>query len=41
MFSKLNQLIFGKASEIREIEDGEDEIHVNREMNVGEVAARI
>lgn len=34
MFSKLNQLIFGKASEIREIEDGEDEIHVNREMNV-------
>ncbi|WP_312075043.1 class I SAM-dependent methyltransferase [Chryseobacterium sp.] len=34
MFSKLNQLIFGKASEIREIEDGEEEIHVNREMNV-------
>jgi len=34
MFSKLDQLIFGKASEIREIEDGEDEIHVNREMNV-------
>lgn len=34
MFSKLNQLIFGKASEIRDIEDGEDEIHVNREMNV-------
>lgn len=34
MFSKLNNLIFGKASEIREIEDGEDEIHVNREMNV-------
>ena len=34
MFSKLDNLIFGKASEIREIEDGEDEIHVNREMNV-------
>lgn len=34
MFSKLENLIFGKASEIREIEDGEDEIHVNREMNV-------
>ncbi len=34
MFSKVEGLIFGKASEIREIEDGEDEIHVNREMNV-------
>ena len=34
MFSRLSQLIFGKASEIREIGDGEDEIHVNREMNV-------
>lgn len=34
MFAKLDQLIFGKAAKIREIEDGEDEIHVNREMNV-------
>lgn len=34
MFSKLENLLFGKANEIREVEIGEDEIHVDREMNV-------
>ncbi len=34
MFSKLENLLFGKADEIREIEIGEEEIHVDREMNV-------
>ncbi len=34
MFAKLDKLLFGKANEIREIELGEDEIHVDREMNV-------
>lgn len=34
MFAKLPNLLFGKANEIREIEIGEDEIHVDREMNV-------
>ncbi|MBA5630017.1 class I SAM-dependent methyltransferase [Moheibacter lacus] len=34
MFAKLENLIFGKANEIREVEIGEEEIHVDREMNV-------
>lgn len=34
MFAKLQNLMFGKAGEIREIEIGEEEIHVDREMNV-------
>lgn len=34
MFANLNKLLFGKANELREIEMGEDEIHVDREMNV-------
>lgn len=34
MFSKLENLLFGKANEIREIEIGDEEIHVDREMNV-------
>ncbi|MET3731273.1 class I SAM-dependent methyltransferase [Moheibacter stercoris] len=34
MFAKLQKLLFGKANELREIELGEDEIHVDREMNV-------
>lgn len=34
MFANLNKLLFGKANELREIEIGEDEIHVDREMNV-------
>lgn len=34
MFSKLNQLIFGDAESVRKVEDGENEQHVNREMNV-------
>jgi len=34
MFSKLENLLFGKANEIREVEVGEEEIHVDREMNV-------
>lgn len=34
MFSKLENLLFGRANEIREIEIGEEEIHVDREMNV-------
>lgn len=34
MFARLHNLLFGKANEIRDIEAGEDEIHVDREMNV-------
>ena len=34
MFSKLNDLLFGSPTKLREIADGEDEQHVNREMNV-------
>ncbi|WP_395093914.1 class I SAM-dependent methyltransferase [Vaginella massiliensis] len=34
MFSKMNELLYGKAAKVREIESGSDEIHVNREMNV-------
>lgn len=34
MFANLKKLLFGKANELREIEIGEDEIHVDREMNV-------
>ncbi len=34
MFSKLDDLLYGSPSKIREIKDGEDEIHVDREMNV-------
>lgn len=33
-FSKLNDLLFGSATKLREIAEGEDEQHVNREMNV-------
>ena len=34
MFSKLNDLLFGSPTKLREIAEGEDEQHVNREMNV-------
>ena len=34
MFAKMENLLFGRANEIREVEMGEEEIHVNREMNV-------
>ncbi len=34
MFAKMENLLFGKANEIREIEIGDEEIHVDREMNV-------
>jgi SAM-dependent methyltransferase len=34
MFAKLNDLLFGSPTKLREITDGEDEQHVNREMNV-------
>ncbi len=33
-FRHLDELIFGNASFLREIGDGEDELHVDREMNV-------
>lgn len=33
-FSKIEELIFGKASILRDIAFGEDEIHIDREMNV-------
>lgn len=33
-FSKIEELMFGKASVLRDIAFGEDEIHVDREMNV-------
>lgn len=34
MFANLNKLLFGRANELREVEIGEEEIHVDREMNV-------
>ena len=34
MFAQLEDLLFGSPSKIREIKDGEDEKHVDREMNV-------
>lgn len=34
MFARLQDLLFGDAGKLRAIADGEDEIHVNREMNV-------
>ena len=34
MFAKLNDLLFGSPTKLREIAEGEDEQHVNREMNV-------
>lgn len=34
MFKKLNQMLFGNASALREITINEEEKHVNREMNV-------
>lgn len=34
MFSQLEDLLYGSPSKIREIKDGEDEKHVDREMNV-------
>jgi len=33
-FAKIEELIFGNAAALRMIGDGEDEIHVDREMNV-------
>ncbi len=33
-FNRIEELIFGKASILREVAFGEDEIHVDREMNV-------
>lgn len=34
MFKHIDNLLFGNASELRNISKNEDEIHVNREMNV-------
>jgi len=34
MFSKMEDLLFGNAERIRQLNEGEDEIHVDREMNV-------
>ncbi|MFV0223772.1 class I SAM-dependent methyltransferase [Empedobacter falsenii] len=34
MFAKLNDLLFDSPTKLREITEGEDEQHVNREMNV-------
>ncbi|OFM82183.1 class I SAM-dependent methyltransferase [Weeksella sp. HMSC059D05] len=34
LFAQLNELLFGVAKKIREIEEGQDEKHVHREMNV-------
>ncbi len=34
MFARLNDLLFGSANKIREVEAGKEELHVNREMNV-------
>src|SRR5690606_29022106 len=34
MFANLNNLLFGRANELREVEIGEEEMHVDREMNV-------
>lgn len=33
-FSKMDDLLFGNASVLRNVAEGEDEIHVDREMNV-------
>ncbi|RMZ60481.1 class I SAM-dependent methyltransferase [Chryseobacterium nematophagum] len=34
LLNKMDELLFGNASKIREIDEGEDEIHVDRAMNV-------
>ena len=34
LFNKMEDLLFGNATKIRETKEGEDEIHVDREMNV-------
>lgn len=34
LLNKMDELLFGNPSKIREISDGEDEIHVDRAMNV-------
>ncbi|MFC7347942.1 class I SAM-dependent methyltransferase [Chryseobacterium zhengzhouense] len=34
LLNKMDELLFGNASKIREIAEGEDEIHVDRAMNV-------
>lgn len=34
MFAKLNDLLLAPPTKLREIAEGEDEQHVNREMNV-------
>lgn len=34
MFSKMEDLLFGNAERIRQLNEGEDEIHVDRAMNV-------
>ncbi|UFH31127.1 class I SAM-dependent methyltransferase [Chryseobacterium sp. C-71] len=34
LLNKMDELLFGNASKIREISEGEDEIHVDRAMNV-------
>ena len=34
MFNKIDDLLFGNANKIREISNSEDEIHVDRKMNV-------
>lgn len=34
MFAHLNELLYGTANKIREVETGKEELHVNREMNV-------
>ncbi|MBW7676925.1 class I SAM-dependent methyltransferase [Chryseobacterium chendengshani] len=34
LLNKMDELLFGDASKIREISEGEDEIHVDRAMNV-------
>jgi hypothetical protein len=33
-FSKMEELLFGNPNVIRMVSEGEDEIHVDREMNV-------
>ena len=34
LFAKVDDLLYGSPTKIREIKEGEDEIHVDREMNV-------
>lgn len=34
LMNKMDELLFGNAGKVREVEDGEDEIHVDRAMNV-------